>query len=218
MIAIELNGVGKRYGSHWVLNRIDCQIRPGESIALFGGNGSGKSTLLKIVATLLTPSTGKVQTFGFNPKNKREIRRRIRFLPHEKQLYGALSVLENLQLAAGIRGVKHPRQQIESALERMRIREMQHRPVAHLSEGLKKRVMIAKLLIGESELVLLDEPYPTLDQEGKEIMTELIRDWKQRGSTILMASHDHEPTLAQANRLLVLEAGKITHDGPPRRV
>src|SRR5262245_15789930 len=101
--SVRLTGVGKRYGTQWVLSRLTLNVRQGESVALFGGNGSGKSTLLKIIATLLTPSTGELNVLGFDAaKQKGEIRSRIRLLGHDKQLYGSLTVLENLKLAAGL--------------------------------------------------------------------------------------------------------------------
>lgn len=212
--AVEMSGVGKRFGRHWVLFPQDLTIARGESVALFGDNGSGKSTLLKIVATLLAPSAGRLKVLGCDAEREQgKIRERIRLLAHEKQLYGSLTVLENLRLAAGLRGLppETTGHEIEALLDRLQIASCRHRKVGPLSEGMKKRVVLARLLIGsgEARLILLDEPHPTLDAEGKAILDDLIRGWKREGKTILLASHDHERALAHADRQIVLQAGRI---------
>lgn len=217
---VEMSDVGKRYGSHWVLSRVNLKVKRGESIGLFGGNGSGKSTLLKIMATLLPPSTGRMTVLGDEAEGrKRKIRGRLRFLAHEKQLYSALTVLENLQLTASLRGVSSGKadSQIQEILERFRIDRFGGCRISQLSEGMKKRVVIGRLLIGpeEPELILLDEPHPTLDLEGRKILDGLITDWRRSGKAILLASHDHAQALAHVDRLLVLEGGRISYDGPP---
>lgn len=216
--AIELAGVGKRFGRHWALAPMNLKIQRGESVALFGGNGSGKSTLLKIVATLLSPSTGRLQVLGLDgSRQKREIRRQIRLLAHEKQLYGTLTLEENLRLAAGLRGL--PAGKIQTLLTRFSLEKLKDRKTAQLSEGMKKKAVLARLLLGseESDLILLDEPHPTLDADGKKILDGLIQDWRREGKTVILASHDHERALIHADRVIVLEAGRIVRDGPENR-
>ncbi len=220
-IALECQGLAKRYGNHWVLTGIDLKLRRGESVALFGGNGSGKSTLLKIIATLVAPSAGSVRVMGRDvSREKREVRRSLRFLAHERQLYSSLTVQENLRLAAVIRGL--PTAAIGKELERvenlLRLSGFRDRRVSHLSEGMKKRVVLARLLLGvkEPDLILLDEPHPALDQEGKKVLDSLIAAWRRDGKTILLASHDHAQVLPHADRLLVLENGKLAYDGVPK--
>jgi heme ABC exporter ATP-binding subunit CcmA len=218
---IEMNDVGKRLGAHWVLSHINLQVRQGESIALFGRNGSGKSTLLKILATLLAPSAGSVKILGLDPSEDRAaVRRRIRLLAHEKQLYGSLTVLENLRLAAALRGVPggETKRQAAELLERIELAKVRDRRVSQLSEGMKKRVVLARLLVGNEapDLILLDEPHPTLDESGRRILDGLIREWRGKGKTVVLASHDHDRALLHADRLLVLEEGRISYDGPPK--
>src|SRR5579885_1991003 len=101
-----MSDIGKRYGPHWVLSHVTLSIREGETVALFGRNGSGKTTLLKTIATLIAPTTGRLAVLNRDAaREKREIRSGIRLLGHERQLYDPLPVLENLRLAAGIRGI-----------------------------------------------------------------------------------------------------------------
>ena len=212
---VQLKGVGKRLGDRWILTGIDLSIAPGESVALFGGNGSGKSTLLKILATLIQPTAGQLRILGLDPRREsREIREKIGMVAHEKQLYGSLTVLETMQLAARLRG--RGGEVIRGLLERFGLARHQDRRIGHLSEGMKKRLVLARLAAGEQELILLDEPHPTLDREGRVILDEMISSWRKAGKSLLLASHDHAEALAHADRLLVMEAGRIVYDGPPK--
>ncbi|MBI4367183.1 MAG: ABC transporter ATP-binding protein [Deltaproteobacteria bacterium] len=215
--AIELMKVGKRFGRHWAIADLTLALQDGEAVALFGGNGSGKSTLLRLIAAVHAPTAGCVRVGGVETMRDRlGIRRRIRFLPHEKQLYGALTVRENLRLAAGLRGERAVDRRIAAALERLEMLPAADRRVAHLSEGMKKRVVIARLLLGPEEpsVILLDEPHPALDSAGRAILNALIREWRRSGKTLLLASHDHAEALAHADRAVVLERGRLASDTP----
>ncbi|MBI2340791.1 MAG: ABC transporter ATP-binding protein [Deltaproteobacteria bacterium] len=204
---VEMKEAGRRFGRSWVLSRCNLKIGRGESVALFGNNGSGKSTLLKMVATLLAPTTGTITVAGHDTqKEKREIRPRIRYLAHEKQLYEPLTVMENLRLTASLRGVDRP---LETVLQRVGIDRFKNYKVEELSEGTRKRLMLARLLLGEADLILLDEP-------RKEILNEIIRGWKKEGKTVILASHDHEQALSHADRLVILKDGTIDYDGKPK--
>lgn len=210
---LEMEGIGKRYEGRWILRDLRLTVSRGETVALFGGNGSGKTTLLKMIALLLPPTTGQFNVFGSEPAtNSREIRTKIRFLGHEKRLYEALTVRENAQLLAVLRGLRDGRQ-IISVMERLGIEKFQNYRVSQLSEGMRKRLVLATLLLGSADLILLDEPHPTLDQGGKKILDDLIQQWKTEGKTLMIASHDHEQVLKHADRLVVLKEGKIFEEG-----
>lgn len=220
-IAIQMEGLGKRFGRPWVLSHVNLTICAGESVALFGRNGSGKSTLLRIISTLLGATRGRCQVLGLDVgKDRGEIRRQLRLLSHSKQLYGNLTISENLRLAAGIRGLIIDEKTIMGPLQRLDIDGVKGKKVADLSEGMKKRVVLARLLLANesARIILLDEPHPSLDSYGRETLDALIRDWKRQGKTILLASHDHELALAHVDRLIMLEAGKVKYDGLPRRI
>ncbi|MBI4412288.1 MAG: heme ABC exporter ATP-binding protein CcmA [Deltaproteobacteria bacterium] len=228
---VEIKDVARRFRQTWVLSRINLTINRGESVALFGNNGSGKSTLLKMIATLLAPTTGTIKVAGLDTrKGKRKIRERIRYLAHEKQLYEPLTAMENLRLIAGLRGWGRPGtsdqglvtkdQKLKEILERVGIDRFRNHKVEELSEGTRKRLMLAKLLVGTADLILLDEPHPTLDIRGKEILNDMIRQWRKEGKTIVLAGHDHEQALSQADRLIILKDGTIDYDGaagPPAK-
>ncbi|MDO8461964.1 MAG: ABC transporter ATP-binding protein [Deltaproteobacteria bacterium] len=208
---IEMVEIGRRFDRSWVLAHMNLTIKKGESVALFGANGSGKSTLLKILATLLSPTTGRFQIFGKNPeKEKSFIRRHLRLLGHDKQLYGSLTPLENLRLAARIRGLDYNDKIFESLLGQLQILPFKDQPIGELSEGTKKKLVLAKLLLGDPELILMDEPYPALDKSGREILGHLIHEWRHEGKTLIIASHDHEETIKHVDRVLTLQGGMIS--------
>lgn len=213
-MVVEMNELGKRYESSWVLCRLSLKIRQGESVALFGKNGSGKSTLLKMIATLLAPTIGTIKVAGHDSrKEKGAIRSRIRYLAHEKQLYETLTVMENLRLTASLRQITSD---LILILDRMGIAKYKNQKISKLSEGTRKRLTLARLLLGESDLILLDEPHPTLDTNGREILNTMIYQWKKEGKTILLASHDHKEALSHADRLIILEGGTVSYDGKPK--
>lgn len=217
--SLSISDLSHRFGAHWVLRHINLTIPAGQSVALFGSNGSGKSTLLKIMATLLTPSHGRVDVFGNDIRHKHaEIRQRLRFLTHEQQLYPSLTVMEHMTLAGTLRGISsHDLPSlVQSLLVRMDIDHVRDRKVVELSEGMRKRLVLARLLLGDFDMVLLDEPHPTLDRAGKQILNELITEWRRAGKTLMLASHDHDVTLAHVDRLLVLDQGQWSYDGPPK--
>lgn len=209
-----MQGVGKRYGRQWIFSHLDLTVRAGESIALFGGNGSGKSTLIKILSTLLSPSVGDFKLFGDSVSGQRgALRRRLRLLGHEKQLYRTLTVEENLKLAARIRGVPFTEASLKSLLERVGILHRRHYRVEMLSEGLKKRVVLARMILGDADLFLLDEPHPTLDIEGRKVLNDLLHELRAQGKTLVIASHDHDQARALTDRILVIEGGRIREEG-----
>lgn len=220
-MAVEMLGAGKRYGHSWILSHLNVSIPRGETVALYGKNGSGKSTFLKLIATLVTRSTGDVKVLGFDGQKERaQIRPRIRFLGHEKQLYDTLTVRENLKLAATLLGISSStmEDEMQKLLEKLKIQIFEHRRVDQLSEGNKKRVVLARLLLQQSEtdLYLLDEPHPTLDEEGRGILDGLIQDWQKQGKTIFLSSHDPAHAQQHAQRLLIISEGTISYDGVPQ--
>lgn len=221
---LEIKELGKRFGSQWVLAHINLTVRAGEAIALFGDNGSGKSTLIKILATLLEPTHGSVHVCGHNSRqDKKTVRRLIGLLGHEKQLYRSLTVLENIRLTASILGMSRKSPLVEEALEQLQMLPAQHKIVATISEGMKKRLALAKMWLAtntheETQLVLLDEPHAGLDVMGKDILHQLLNRWRQEGKTVILASHDHELILPHVDRVLVLKKGLLDYDGPADQV
>jgi heme exporter protein A len=215
MIAVELRGLSQRYGREWVLKDIHLEVTPGKTVVLSGSNGAGKTTLLKVLATRLRPARGEVRVFGFDViRQAAEVRRQTAYLSVMGGHYPALTALENLRLAATL--YQHDRAEVTAAelkgkLEAVGLLAAQDKLVRTFSSGMKKRLAIARLLMSDADLWLLDEPYAALDEAGKELIDALLQTAHLQGRTVLMASHEVERSAAYADSILQLEGGKLHH-------
>lgn len=211
--AIELEGLARRYGFDYVLKDINLKLGQGKTVILAGNNGSGKTTLLKVLASRLRPSKGQGKIFGFDlVKEATEVRRHVAYISVLGGHYLALSAFENLRLAANLYG--HDSKEVtvaelEGKLDAVGLLAARHKQVRSFSSGMKKRLAIARLLIADADLWLLDEPYAALDQEGKALVDDLLINGKSQGRTILMASHELEHTAQFADAVLALQAGTL---------
>lgn len=216
-MAINVKGLSQRFGQTWVLagsglgagaelrKGVDLRLSAGHSVAVLGPNGCGKTTLLKILATRLAPTRGEGTVLGFDLRGEAEaIRRQTEWLGHELGLYKTLSGRENLEFYFRMKGEKPNFEKIAEVLVTSGLVKMGARPVAVYSQGQKKRLALARILLGEPKLILLDEPHANLDAEGKALMNVCIAAWKKSGTTILMASHDHSEVLPLCDSILNL--------------
>ncbi|MBI4212219.1 MAG: heme ABC exporter ATP-binding protein CcmA [Deltaproteobacteria bacterium] len=213
--AVHLQGVGRRFGRRWILSSLDLTVQPGETLAIFGNNGTGKTTLLQILATLLSPTRGDITIFGHSlAREKNSIRRLTGYIGHAKQLYNHFTVDEYLELVFRLRHktTEKMRTRVDQSLDTMGLTAHRQAIIETLSEGMKKRLTFCRLLLCDPRLILLDEPHPTLDAQGKMIFDRLMREWKQNGKTIFIASHEHDQTLAHADRVVIINEGKFTHE------
>ncbi len=164
-VPLEAVGLGRRFGQRWVLRGLDFSAQPGQCVAIIGANGSGKSTLLRCLAGLLRPDAGSVRWFG-QPAGGAALRAWIGFMGHESGLYSQLSVYENLLFAARMYGLPHPAARAEHWAAEVGLAAHAHRRVAQLSQGMRQRAALARALIHQPRLVLLDEPFVGLDAHG----------------------------------------------------
>lgn len=186
--AISLSGISRSYGRERILNNISLEITAGRFVVLRGGNGTGKTTLLRVIATRLRLTGGEGRVFGFDlMKQAHEVRRRTVLVSVLGGVYPMLSARENLELSATLYGID-----IDSGalLDRVGLGEAGSKLVRSFSSGMKKRLSLARLLLPGSGLWLLDEPYSTLDDEGRSLVDELVHDAGQQGITVLMATHE----------------------------
>lgn len=214
--AVELFNLSHRFVKTWALANINLNIKKGEVIAVLGPNGCGKSTLLKILATLLEPTTGEGTILGY-PLKQRPVmlRNRIEWLGHELGLYKILTAQENLEFASKLKGKNPPTSKISDALEEVGLGSYKTKAVQSFSIGMRKRLALARILLEEPELILLDEPHTNLDKEGRSLMNTLMIQWKNEERTILFSSHEHSETLNLCDKMLVLDQGKVNHFGKP---
>ena len=206
--ALSLAGLRRDYGERTALDGIGLRLGHGETLLVLGPNGAGKTTLLRILATLLRPSGGEVRALGCSlPDEAWKLRGRIGFLGHEPLLYRDLSGRENLRFHARLHGMRGDagEARIEQLLGAVGMERRAEQRVAELSAGMRQRLAIARCVLHEPELLLLDEPDSNLDAEGRELARALIGPGAER--TRVIVSHDPERFEAEANRVLRLEAG-----------
>ncbi|HSR52908.1 MAG TPA: ABC transporter ATP-binding protein [Acidobacteriota bacterium] len=210
---LQLKGLTKRFGRVAALRRLDLEIHAGEFVALFGPNGAGKSTLLKVAATLLGPDEGKSVFQGGAP-----MRSAIGYVSHQSLLYGNLSGLENLLFYARLYGLPDPPAQARSMLDRMGLKQAGGQLVRGYSRGMKQRLTLARALLHDPVLLLLDEPYTGLDQHGGRLLTETLSLLKSQGRTVFLVTHNAREGLQLCSRVLIQNAGRIVFDAPREEV
>ena len=217
--AIELSGVGKRYGAHAALADISLTVPAEQFTALVGGSGSGKTTLLKIINRLVKPDTGAVRVLGEDVGDLEAhlLRRRIGYVFQEVGLFPHLSVAENIAITPKLLGWDHARiaERVAALLDLVALpREVGARAPAALSGGQRQRVGVARALAAEPKLMLMDEPFGALDPLTRDQLGADYRALHDRlGLTTVMVTHDMAEAVLLADRIVVLRDGAIVADG-----
>jgi heme exporter protein A len=200
--AVEVAALGRAYGERVVLREVSFTLPAGATVAVFGANGAGKTTLLRILAGLLRPHAGEARVLGAAlPKEAWTVRGRIGLLGHEPLLYRDLTVRENLRFHARLHDV--PEERAAALVEQVGLRGRDDDPVRTLSRGMAQRAAIARALLHEPDLLLLDEPLANLDPGGAEAIEPLLR-----GPARVLISHDAEEGLRAADWVLGLRGGR----------
>lgn len=206
--AIRLSGLTRRMGNQLVLRGVDLEVAAGRLVVLRGGNGAGKTTLLKVLATRLRPTGGSARLFGHDVlKEAAEVRSRIGLLSVMGGSYPVLSARENLHIAADLSG--KDRQGVEGLLDLVGLSSAADKYVRTYSSGMKKRLGLARLMLMDPDLWLLDEPYAALDDAGKRLVDEVVSGARQQGRTLLMASHESDRDALRPDAVLQLDDGRL---------
>jgi len=205
--AVRLSGVTRVFGVAPALIRADLLVERGEVLLVRGPNGAGKSTLLRVVATALSPTYGSGSVLGFDLLTGREqIRRRVELLTHRTRLYEDLTARENLRFASALYGLDAGR--IDPVLRDVGLADAPGERVRGYSQGMRQRVAVARALLRSPELLLLDEPYAGLDEEGKDVVDRVILAAHAEGRTVVLATHDPSRGTA-ANRTVFMDGGRL---------
>lgn len=217
--AVDLQDVSRIYGNFAALRRVSCTFAEGGMHLLLGENGAGKSTLLRIMAGLVTPSGGTVRVLGGTPATQRS---RIAYMSHASMLYDEMTAMENLRYFAqmacdpGTCAMCHASP--EMALRAVGLDHTLTRPIAQYSQGMRQRVSLARVLLSDPELILLDEPFSNMDVAGAHDLVELLRDvltWPlQRGAdsgkrTVILTTHQHDLVRDVVDSTVRLERGSV---------
>jgi heme ABC exporter ATP-binding subunit CcmA len=203
--AVDVDGLARHYGEREALSGVSLSLQSGQTLVVFGPNGAGKTTLLRILATLLRPHAGEVAVLGSRlPDEAWAVRGRIGLLGHEPLLYRELTARENLRFHARLHDVAATR--VEELLARVQMSERADEPLRTLSRGMVQRVAVARAVLHDPELLLLDEPRSNLDPAAVELVEPLIGG--ASGRTRVVCSHDPGGGLAEADLVLGLRAGE----------
>lgn len=215
--AIAVSGLTKRYGATVAVDGIDFAVPAGATVGLLGGNGAGKTTTIAMLLGLLLPSAGSVQLLGIDMLRDRfSALGRINFSSPYVDLPHRLTVRENLAVYGHLYGIADLAGQIARLAEELDLGEFLDRPSGKLSAGQKTRVALAKALINDPELLLLDEPTASLDPDtGDWVRGYLERYRAQRGATILLASHNMGEVERLCDEVLMMRRGRIVDRGAP---
>jgi ABC-2 type transport system ATP-binding protein len=208
---LSIRGLHKEYGTGVVaLKSVDLDIRPGEIFALLGPNGAGKTTLINIVCGIVTPSGGEVLVDGRNWRsNFRHARERIGLVPQELTTEAFESVWRTVNFSRGLFGKPRDEKKVEELLKRLSLWDKRKTIMMHLSGGMKRRVMIAKALSHEPDILFLDEPTAGVDVELRRDMWELVRMLRAGGTTIILTTHYIEEAEEMADRVAVISRGEL---------
>lgn len=203
----------KQFGSFRALTSTSLELVRGECLTVFGRNGAGKTTLLKIIATLIRSYTGNVRLFGQELKKLDDAtRRRIGFVSHDSFLYEDLPVFDNLMFYARLYGVDKASERVRRVIKYMGLEAKSATPVRALSRGMKQRLALGRAFIHEPELLLLDEPFTGLDERAAELLDHRIAVFKERGGSLVMATHNAERGWRHADQVVVLDRGRVAYE------
>jgi heme exporter protein A len=212
--AVEAEDIRKTFGHFTALAGVTLNVERGEFLALFGRNGAGKTTFLKIAATLIRHTHGNLRIEGIDIREEPEqARRHIGFLSHNTYLYRDLNPVENLRFFARLYSVKNPEPRIEALLDRVGLGRRRSDPVRAFSRGLHQRLGIARVMLHDPSLILLDEPYTGLDANAVDMLNQMLDEAASAGKTIILTTHDLEHGLRAATRAVIIDRGKIVFAG-----
>ncbi|MEV6965605.1 ATP-binding cassette domain-containing protein [Hamadaea sp. NPDC051192] len=216
---IRARGLVKRFGDFTAVDGIDLDVAPGEAFGFLGPNGAGKSSTMRMIGCVSTPTAGELSILGLDPvKDGTRIRSRLGVCPQMDNLDPDLTVRENLTTYARYFGISRAaaRARALELLEFVQLADRAESKVEPLSGGMKRRLTIARAMVNEPELVLLDEPTTGLDPQARHLLWERLFRLKQQGVTLVLTTHYMDEAEQLCDRLVVMDAGKIVAEGSPR--
>jgi heme ABC exporter ATP-binding subunit CcmA len=212
--AIEIKRLKKAFGQRLALRNIDLKVRRGESLVILGPNGAGKTTLIKVLAGLVRPTSGQVNVMGLDLATEAaDIRRLLGVVLHQPLLYDDLSGYENLKFHGRMFGVPALESRIEFLVEKVGLSTRIHDRVHTLSRGMQQRLSLARAMLHDPPIVLLDEPETGLDQEARTMLGEIVTA-PASARTMIMTTHNLEHGLRMADRIVILAQGKVVYEQP----
>jgi lipooligosaccharide transport system ATP-binding protein len=218
---IRARGLTKRFGSFTAVDAVDFEVAPGESFGFLGPNGAGKTSTMRMIGCVSPVSGGELEVLGRDPRvDGPRIRSRIGVVPQQDTLDTELSVRENLVIYGRYFGLSRAecRRRADELLDFAQLSERADDQVEPLSGGMKRRLTIARALINEPDLLLLDEPTTGLDPQARHLLWDRLYRLKQRGVTLVLTTHYMDEAEQLCDRLVVMDKAKIVAEGSPRQL
>ncbi len=205
--SVEVRELTKRFGDRIAYEQVSLRVERGEVFGLLGPNGAGKTTLVRTLSTLIRPTSGSARICGLplEPRFARSIRDRVAMMPESAGLYGALSVEDNIRLFARLRSVRDVEGEVARVLQAVGLERRRRDRARDLSKGLRQRVAIARVLVGDPEVIFLDEPTSGLDPVATRELRELVRALRAEGRTILITTHQLDEAERLCDRVAILQ-------------
>ena len=212
--ALEVRKLSKAFGHQVALRGVDLSVAEGEFLTLFGPNGAGKTTLIRIVASLSRPTAGSVHVRGEDlGKTATSLRRYIGLISHNPLLYGDLTPDENLRFFARMYGLADAGARIDMVLEQVGLASRRRDPVRTFSRGMVQRLSIARAILHDPAIMLLDEPYTGLDLQAADMLRAVLQDLAASNRTVILTTHNLEQGLEMCDRAAILNRGKLAWEG-----
>jgi len=213
--SIAVSKVTKRFGYHRALAEVELSLESGHLCALLGANGAGKSTMLGILSTLMRPSSGALSYRGHDGESFEHavLRREIGVLAHEPMVYTQLNAIENLRFWGGLYQVDSLESRIEELLALVELdSKAQERPAGTYSRGMTQRLALARAMLHDPSILLLDEPFAGLDQTGSKALGDLLGNARKARRLVVVVTHDLEAIAGHADHVVVLGRGRVRHE------
>jgi heme exporter protein A len=212
--AIEVRKLAKSFGHQAALRGVDLKVAEGEFLTLFGPNGAGKTTLIRIVASLTRPTGGIVRVRGEDlSKAATSLRRHVGLISHEPLLYGDLTPDENLHFFSRMYDLPDAAARIDAVLAQVGLSARRRDPVRTFSRGMVQRLTIARAILHDPAIMLLDEPYTGLDLQAADMLRSVLQDLAASNRTVILTTHNLEQGLEMCDRAAILNRGRVAWEG-----
>jgi ABC-2 type transport system ATP-binding protein len=218
-VPLVVKNLSKIYGKVAAVKDVSFTVNQGEILALLGPNGAGKTSIISTIVTLEQPTSGSIEVFGHDViKDTRKAKTLIGVVPQELINHGYFNIEEVLHFHSGFFGVRNNKARIDYLMQRLALYEHRHKKVKQLSGGMKRRLLIAKALVHEPKLLLLDEPTAGVDIELRESLWVFVRELRNEGLTILLTTHYLEEAEQLCDRVAIIDRGELRKIGPTKEL
>ncbi|MGH7870392.1 MAG: ABC transporter ATP-binding protein [Candidatus Dormibacteraceae bacterium] len=220
-LSVHARGLTKHFGQRVAVDGVDFEVRKGEAFGFLGPNGAGKTTTMRMISSVSAPDSGYLQVLGLDPvRQGAQIRACLGVVPQLDSLDQELTVLENLIIYARYFGIpwRVARARARELLEFVQLEQRSDDNVEPLSGGMKRRLVIARGLVNQPELLILDEPTTGLDPQARHLVWDRLHRLKQQGSTLILTTHYMEEAEQLCDRLVIMDQARIVAEGSPRQL